>query len=246
MVMPSSTLYWQTTDFVFHSQTIKMQLDNIHQARINMIEQQIRPWNVLETDILALLQQVKREDYVPAAYKAMAFADMEIPLSSAPGAIMLAPCVEARMLQDLHVQAHEQVLEVGTGSGYMAALLSGRAQQVLSLEIDPLLADQAHHNLRTAGIHHVEVQVADGAHLQMPADRRFDVIILSGSVAQIPNALLQRLSVGGRLAAIVGDEPVMHATFVVRNSVSDFSTTTPWDTSAPRLLHFPELSSFSF
>lgn len=216
---------------------------NLEQARFNMIEQQIRPWDVLDADVLHLLSVVKREDFVPLAHKALAFVDMEIPLGH--GQYMLAPRVEARMLQDAAVQKHEKVLEIGTGSGYMAALLAHRAQRVISLEINPELANLARANLQKAGIHNAEVRQFDGAK-GAPAEGPFDVIILSGSVAEVPQALLAHLKVGGRLVAIVGEEPVMRATIVTRTSETDFRTSQPWDTVAPRLLNFPEPSHFHF
>jgi len=216
---------------------------NLEQARFNMIEQQIRPWNVLDAEVLELLAVVKREDFVPLAHKALAFMDMEIPLGQAQ--MMLAPRVEARMLQDAAVQKHEKVLEIGAGSGYMAALLGHRAQRVISLEINPELVQMARTNLQKAGIHNVEVRQFDGAK-GASADGPFDVIMLSGSVAEVPQALLAQLKVGGRLIGIVGEEPTMRLNIVTRSSDAEFKTSTPWDTVAPRLLNFPELSHFHF
>ena len=143
------------------------------------------------------------------------------------------------------MQKHEKVLEVGAGSGYMAALLAHRAQRVISLEIDADLAAQARTNLQKAGVHNAEVRHADGAK-GAPVEGPFDVILLSGSVAEIPHDLLSHLKVGGRLAAIVGDEPMMRATIVTRTSETGYTTTQPWDTVAPRLLNFPTPSRFSF
>lgn len=216
---------------------------NLEQARFNMIEQQIRPWNVLDADVLHLLSVVKREDFVPLAHKALAFVDMEIPLGH--GQVMLAPRLEARMLQDVAVHKHEKVLEIGTGSGYMAALLAHRAQSVVTLEINPEQAAVARTNLQKAGIHNAEVRVADGA-VATPAEGPFDVIVLSGSVAFVPPALLAQLKVGGRLIAIVGDEPTMCATLIKRTGDVEFITSTPWDTVAPRLLNFSEHTKFQF
>jgi protein-L-isoaspartate(D-aspartate) O-methyltransferase len=220
---------------------------NLEQARFNMIEQQIRPWDVLDTEVLHLLSVVKREDFVPLAHKALAFVDMEIPLRGAaePAQCMLAPRVEARMLQDLAVRKHEKVLEIGTGSGYMAALLAHRAQRVISLEIDADLVSRARANLQKAGIHNAEVMQADGAK-GLPAQGPFDVIVLSGSVAEVPSALLAQLKVGGRLMAIVGELPMMRATLITRTSDAEYKTTQAWDTVAPRLVNFPEPSRFSF
>ena len=219
---------------------------NIEQARFNMIEQQIRPWNVLDTDVLQLLSTVKREDFVPEAHRALAFADLELPLrSGVEGACMLAPKVEARMLQDLALQPTDKVLEIGAGSGYMAALLAQRAQRVISLEIDPELAALARANLLKAGIHNAEVRQADGSQ-GAPVEGPFDAIVLSGSVAEVPHKLLAQLKVGGRLLAVVGDQPVMHATLVTRTGEAQYSTRQDWDTVAPRLQGFGEHSRFNF
>jgi protein-L-isoaspartate(D-aspartate) O-methyltransferase len=226
-------------------------LSDLEHARFNMIEQQIRPWDVLNKAILDLLTVVRREEFVPLAHKALAFVDMQIPLKAGSdeamrlGQSMLEPKVEARLLQDLHVLPNEKVLEVGTGSGYMAALLAHRAQRVITLEIDPELARTARANLQRAGITNAEVREADGSK-GLPAEAPFDVIVLSGSVAEVPPALLSQLKVGGRLAAIVGAEPVMRATFITRTGEASFSTLQPWDTLAPRLANFPEPSRFSF
>jgi protein-L-isoaspartate(D-aspartate) O-methyltransferase len=216
---------------------------DIEQTRFNMIEQQIRPWEVLDSHVLQLLATVKREDFVPLAHKALAFVDMEIPLGH--GACMLAPKVEARLLQDLQVQKHEKVLEIGAGSGYMAALLAHRAQRVISLEIVPELAQMARTNLQKAGIYNAEARQGDGAE-DMSVDGPFDVIVLSGSVESIPSALLAQLKIGGRLAAIVGNEPMMRATIVKRISDTATQTSQPWDTVAPRLQSFAVASKFNF
>ena len=216
-------------------------------ARYHMVEQQIRPWNVQEPEILALLGSMRREDFVPAAYRSMAFTDMEIPLSDGAqvdGQCMLAPRVEARTLHDLHIQPHETVLEVGTGSGFMAALLARRASSVLTLEIDPALADMARSNLAAAGIHNAEVRVADGAR-GAAVHGPFDVIVLSGSVAVVPPVLLDQLKPGGRLFAVVGTGPMMRATIITRKNAG-LETAQPWDTVVPRLLNFAELPHFQF
>jgi protein-L-isoaspartate(D-aspartate) O-methyltransferase len=223
---------------------------NFEQARFNMIEQQIRPWEVLDSQVLSLLAMVKREDFVPKAHQSLAFADLEIPLPphSHPSQCMLSPKVEARMLQDLAVQKHEKVLEIGTGSGYMAALLAHRAQQVISLEIEPSLAASARDHLRQAGIYNAQVLEQDGSKpLSAPElAGSFDVILLSASVAEIPASLKAKLKVGGRLMAIVGNEPVMSATLLTRLGESQFRTEQNWETVAPRSQHFPEPSAFRF
>ena len=216
---------------------------NIEQARFNMIEQQIRPWNVLDDEVLHLLSVVKREDFVPLAHKALAFVDMEIPLGY--GQCMLAPRLEARLLQDAEVRKHEKVLEIGAGSGYMAALLAHQAQRVISLEIDPDLVRMARANLQKAGVHNAEVRQFDGA-VGAAAEAPFDLIVLSGSVAEVPQSLLAQLKVGGRLLAIVGEEPVMRVTRVTRKGEAEFKTDKLLDTVAPALQNFPVPSHFHF
>ena len=221
---------------------------NVEQARFNMIEQQIRPWDVLDPAVLALLATVRREDFVPPAMRALAFVDTQVPLlaGQAHGPCMLEPKVEARLLQELQVQRHEKVLEIGTGSGFMAALLGHRAQRVLTLEIDNDLAQTAHANLQRAGVLNVEVRVADGASTDLSADGPFDVIVLSGSVAELPERLLVLLKPDGRLIAIVGDEPVMRARLYKRADTASWSHTDLFDTVAPRLRGFAEAQRFSF
>ncbi len=213
------------------------------QARFNMIEQQIRPWDVIDSNVLTLLAEVKREDFVPAIYKSLAFADMEIPLGH--NQHMLSPKVEARMLQDANIQSGDRVLEIGTGSGYMAALLAHQASQVLTFEIYPALVSLAKNNIAKADIQNIEIRQSDGA-FGASEDGPFDVIILSGSVSEVPKDLMNQLSIGGRLVAITGSEPIMRATLITRATTNYFVTTHPWDTVATRLINFPEPSHFSF
>ena len=220
-----------------------MNLQNVEQARYNMIEQQIRPWDVADAAVLELLSMVKREEFVPAGYKAMAFADMAIPLSA--GQAMLAPRQQARLLQDAAVKAGDKVLEIGAGSGYMTALLAQQAQRVVALELHAELAEMARANLQKAGVRNAEVRQADGAG-GAPADGPFDVILLGGSVAEVPHALLAQLKIGGRLVGIVGDEPIMHAYVVTRTSESNFKTDEKWDDNVPRLMNFPQPAAFKF
>ena len=215
---------------------------NIEQARFNMIEQQIRPWDVLDPDVLELLALVRREDFVPPQHRALAFVDTEVPLPN--GQSMLAPKVEARLLQELAVQRHERVLEVGAGSGYMAALLAHRGQHVTTFEIDPELARLAADNLRRAWISNVNVLQADASRV-VPEGGPFDVILLSGSVAELPRTLLAQLKPGGRLAAIVGQLPIMRATLVTRSG-DGFAQVELFDTVAPRLKGFGEPTKFVF
>jgi protein-L-isoaspartate(D-aspartate) O-methyltransferase len=214
---------------------------NIEQARFNMIEQQIRPWNVLDQDVLDLLHVVKREEFVPAAYQNLAFADVEIPLPG--GESMFAPKIEARFMQELGIKKHETVLEIGTGTGYMAALLAHRAAKVTTVEINPELKELAEKNLAKAGIHNVTVEQGNGAE-GWAKGAPYDVIVISGALEVLPEALMKQVKVGGRIAAIVGQPPVMEASIIVRtgetayNNVKVFETNVKYLTGAPVPSHF--------
>lgn len=220
-----------------------MELRNVEKARINMVEQQIRPWNLTDPAVLELMSRLRREDFVPAAYKALAFADLEIPLVA--GQYMLMPRLQARLLQDAAVRPTDKVLEIGTGSGFMTAMLAHLAQRVISLEINPEIAALARANLKKAGVHHCEVRHANGVG-GAPADAPFDVILLGGSVLDVPQTLLNQLKPGGRLVAVIGEEPVMHATIITRTGQTHFKSVSKWDTAAPVLQHFPKPSTFRF
>ena len=221
---------------------------NVEQARFNMVEQQIRPTGVLDERVLHALSVMRREEFVPPAHRDLAFADMELPLRDAEiavkkGQVMLAPKIEARLLQDLDVQMTDKILEVGTGSGYMAALLGHRGNNVITLEIEPELAAMAKGNLQRAGVQNVEVRHADGS--VPPLDGPFDVIVLSGSMAAVPELYTAALKPGGRLITITGSAPVMRAT-LVRRTADGLEVTQPWDTVATRLVNFPEAPEFQF
>ncbi len=216
---------------------------NLEQARFNMIEQQIRPWDVLDPSVLELLRVVHREDFVPEAHRAQAFVDVELPLTATRH--MLAPKVEARLLQELKVLRHEKVLEIGAATGHLAALLGHKAQRVMALEADAGLAAQAQVNLKRAGVLNVTVLNQDGA-AGLAAEEPFDAILLSGSVAVVPQALLDQLKVGGRLVAIVGEQPVMRAVLFTRTGASDFRRVELFDTVAGRLPGFAEAPAFHF
>ena len=216
---------------------------NIEQARFNMIEQQIRPWNVLDQDVLDLLHVVKREQFVPAAYQNLAFADVEIPLPG--GEAMLAPKFEARILQETGVKKHETVLEIGTGSGYMAALLAHRAAKVTTVEINPETAELAKKNLANAGVHNVTVEVGNGAQ-GWEKGAPYDVIVISGALEVLPEAILKQVKVGGRIAAIVGQAPVMEASIITRTGENAYSTIKVFETNVRYLTGAPVPSHFQF
>ncbi|MFN7692707.1 MAG: protein-L-isoaspartate O-methyltransferase family protein [Burkholderiales bacterium] len=219
---------------------------DFEQARFNMIEQQIRPWDVLDPEVLQLLSLVRREDFVPAKLRHLAFTDTELPLgANSAGRRMLAPRVEARLLQELQVQPHERVLELGTGSGYLTALLAHRAAEVVSVESDPILQEHARQALRRAGLTRIELVLGEPLQGQA-AKGPFDVILLTGSVPELPRALLAQLKAGGRLCAIVGEEPVMRATLYTQAAPGQLASVELFDTVAQRLPGVAELSHFAF
>ena len=208
---------------------VKMDME---QARFNMIEQQIRPWEVLDPEVLDALSAVKREDFVPEALKALAFADLELPIGQ--GQSMLQPKIEARVLQEAGVRNTDVVLEVGTGSGYMAALLASQAEYVYSVEIDPALAEIARRNLRHAGVANVSVETGDASQgWSGPAP--YDVIVISGALRELPEVFLQQLKLGGRLVAFVGEAPVMEAQLIIRSDEKAFNTVNVFETVVPAL-----------
>lgn len=216
---------------------------NIEQARFNMIEQQIRPWEVLDQDVLNLLSIVKREHFVPAAYVDLAFADLEVPLPNDQH--MLAPRVEARVLQELAVKKHESVLEIGAGSGYMAALLAHRAQKVLTVEIDTELADFARANFVKNGVLNAEVVQGDGSR-GWAANAPYDVICVSGGLPVVPQELLEQLKVGGRMAAFVGGAPVMETQIITRMDEKQYRIASVFETYVEPLENAVQPSRFKF
>lgn len=208
---------------------------DFERARYNMVEQQIRPWDVLDQDVLDLLLGMRRDEFVPPAYRAMAFADMEIPLvvdGRQTGEVMLAP------------KKHETVLEIGAGSGYMAALLAHFARRVVTAEIREDLARFAGANLQRAGVSNAAVEHRHG--LRAAPGASFEAIVLSGSVPFVPEPLLDRLAVGGRLVAIVGELPTMTAQLVTRVADRQFSAEVLFDTVALPLVDFPKKEKFVF
>jgi len=221
---------------------------DLEQARHNMVEQQIRPWEVLDQSVLDLLLAVRREQFVPPAYRLLAFTDMEIPLKIDgvdSGECMLAPKVEARLLQELGLRAHEHVLEVGTGSGYMAALAAHKAQHVLTIEIDPMLAGFGAANLRRNGVHNAQVVVGDGAR-GWPGKAPYDAIVVSGGLPMLPPELPAQLKIGGRMALIVGEAPVMSAQIVRRVTETAFETLKLFETVVKPLRNALRPSAFRF
>ncbi len=216
---------------------------NLEKARFNMVEQQIRPWNVLDTDVLDLLMAVKREEFVPQGQELLAFADIEIPLGH--GVNMWFPRIEAHAVQAVQVKKSDKVLEVGTGSGYVTALLATKADRVVSLEIQPELAEEARVNLEKAGLTNVQVHVADGA-AGAESEGPFDVIVLGGSVPVLPQAILDQLKPGGRLFAVVGQAPCQSAQVVTCTAPGVFKTDSLFETVVQPLVNAPKAQGFVF
>ncbi|MGQ9684861.1 MAG: protein-L-isoaspartate O-methyltransferase family protein [Thiobacillaceae bacterium] len=212
-------------------------------ARHNMIEQQIRPWEVLNQNVLDLLAQVKREDFVPPVYRSLAFADMEIPIGH--GEAMWYPKIEARVLQALALKRTDRVLEVGTGSGYLTALMAAQAMQVVSVEFHPDLKESAEAKLRAHGFANVQVKIGDAAR-DWAEDGRFDAIVLTGSTPLLPEAFLERLNPGGRLFAVVGESPVMQACLVSKVGHGAHRTDVLFETELKPLVHALQPERFVF
>ncbi|MDO8304800.1 protein-L-isoaspartate O-methyltransferase [Herminiimonas sp.] len=220
---------------------------NIEKARFLMIEQQIRPWDVLDQDVLDLLVVVKREAFVPLAYRALAFADSEIPLPH--GENMMTPKLEARILQELAIKKHENVLEIGSGSGYLAALLAYKARHVTTVEINPELKALAQKNLVDYGVSNVDVLEGDGAQGYGGANQPnapYDVVVVSGSLPVVPDGLLAQIKVGGRMFVIVGNAPAMTAQIITRISDISYDTVNLFETCLKPLRNALVPSQFKF
>ena len=216
---------------------------DFERARFNMVEQQIRPWDVLDPRVLELLFRVRRDDYVPQAYRDLAFADMEIPLGQ--GERMLSPKLEARLLQELELKETDRILEVGTGSGYMTALLASLGSHVYSVEIIPEFSASAGARLRAHGINNVTLEVGDAAR---GWDRHapYDAIVLTGSVPILPESFQKNLNTGGRLIAVVGEPPVMEAQLVTCVSTGVYNTVALFETCIAPLRNALQPKKFVF
>jgi protein-L-isoaspartate(D-aspartate) O-methyltransferase len=216
-------------------------MQNLEQARFNMIEQQIRPCDVLEARILDLLHHVRREHFVPEAMKEMSFMDMEIPLGH--GVTMWQPKMEARALQELHLERADRVLEVGTGSGYLTALLSALAGHVTSVEIVPELSAIAKQNLQPYHRENITLEVGDASR---GWGEGYDAIVLTGSTPVLPEAFQRSLNLGGRLFAIVGDAPLMEAKLITRVAPDIYETVNIMETSVASLKNAQQAERFVF
>lgn len=216
---------------------------NIEQARYNMVEQQIRTWDVLNQEVLDLLFRLHREDFVPEQRRAMAFVDMEIPLGH--GQAMWTPKLEARVLQELVIRPTDRVLEIGTGSGYLTALLAADAAEVVSVDIVPEFTASATQTLRAHGIHNVTLHTGDAAR-DWPDEAGFDVIVLTGSTPLLSDAFRRRLKVGGRMFAIVGEAPVMQAQLITCTAPGATRSVVLFETCVAPLLNAPHPVAFVF
>lgn len=219
---------------------------NLEQARSNMVNRQIRPWEVLDQDVLDLLYTVPREEFVPPSCRKLAFADLEIPIGE--GERMWAPKIEARVLQALAPKRSERVLEIGTGSGYLTALLAHRAAQVYSVELRPALAAFGKANLARHGLDNVTLETGDGARGYAKWGP-YDIVVLTGSVPALPGVLLESLAPGGRVFAVVGEAPVMTAKIVtctMPGTVASCRTVELFETLLPPLANCEQPSRFTF
>jgi len=216
---------------------------NIEQARFNMIEQQIRPWDVLDSKILELMTAIPREAFVPAGYEGLAYADTEIPLGQ--GQVMLSPKVVGRMLQAANIDPLDIALEVGTGSGYLTALLAHGCRQVFSVDIDAKNSAQARKNLDSQGINNVTLEVGDAAR-GWDQSAPYDVIIINGSLPVLPETFQKSLNRGGRLVIIVGDVPVMEAILITRTGDNEWSSESLFETCIPPLVNASQPQRFTF
>lgn len=215
---------------------------DFERARFNMVEQQVRTWNVLDNNVLDTLMSVRRELFVPATYRSLAFADIRIPIGH--GQFMLEPRIEGRVLQAVAVKKTDQVLEIGAGSGRMAALLAERADWVRTIEIEPRIAGFAHQNLERAGVENIIVEEGDGSH-GWPERGPYDVIVVSGGLPELPPALLQQIKPGGRLFAFIGQAPVVTGQLVRCVEEGRFETRSLFETWV-QMLKTPDSPHFDF
>lgn len=220
-----------------------LEYNDREQARFNMIEQQIRTWEVLDAKVLDLLKEVPREDFVPPQYAGLAFADIEIPIGE--GQTMLSPKVEGRILQALEIKKTDKVLEIGTGSGYLTALLAKSAKEVISVELIPALSAIARERLNKLNIGNATLEVGNAAD-GWPAQAPYDVIVFTGSLPVSPENVKRNLTIGGRMFVVTGDAPAMQATMIRRVSADSFKHDVIFETCLPPLNNAPQPDRFQF
>ncbi|MBL80138.1 MAG: protein-L-isoaspartate O-methyltransferase [Nitrosomonadaceae bacterium] len=216
---------------------------NLEQTRFNMVEQQIRPWDVLDPEVIKLLFEMRREEFVPTPYRSLAFVDMEIPLGY--GEVMLAPKMEARIVQELQVKKTDKILEIGSGSGYLTSLLAKKGGYVYSIEVQSELKMIAEKNLQAHNITNVTLDVGDVFH-GCPENGPYDVIVFTGSVPVLPEEFQKNLVVGGRLFAVEGEEPIMHASLITCVKEGIYSRTGLFETCIAKLRNVQQKNQFIF
>jgi protein-L-isoaspartate(D-aspartate) O-methyltransferase len=209
-------------------------LTNIDIARQNMVENQVRPWEVLDARVLDVLKAVRREDFVPAKYRSLAFADMALPIGG--GQSMMKPTVEGRLLQALALDGDDRVLEIGTGSGFVTACLARLAAAVTSVEIDAALAESARARIAASGAQNVRIDVADAVRDFRP-NERFDAVAVTGAVNALPDRFRDWVTPGGRLFAIVGESPAMQAILYTRIDDTHWNEESLFETDLAYLTH---------
>ncbi len=216
---------------------------NFDQARFNMVEQQVRPWQVLDDTILQLFETILREDFVPSRYRKLAFSDMSIPLDH--GQVMMKPIVEGRMLQALEIRADETALEIGTGSGYISACLSHLAKEVCTVDIFEDFVDTARRRLDDKSFDNVYCHVGDALNGWLP-EQQHDVVVVTGSVPEVPEIFKEWVNPGGRLFAVRGDSPVMEAVLMTRINVTEWTEESLFETDLVRLVNADRPPEFEF
>lgn len=220
-----------------------MIVPSYEKARFNMVEQQVRPWEVLDSQVLELIGNLPRDHFVPDNYKGLAYADIEIPLGD--GQKMMFPRVEGRLLQALDIQPTDNILEVGTGSGYLTACLAKMGNRVISQEINPTFTEQARQRLAELQIENVELRTTDSLSDDIESGR-FDAIAITGSLPEMPEAFKQRLNIGGRLFVVIGQSPVMTAFLVTRTGENEWQSEPLFETDITPLTNAPVIRKFEF
>ncbi len=216
---------------------------NFKQARSNMIEQQIKPWDVPDQSVLDLISAIHREDFMPDEYKRLALADTRIPL--AHGQVTMTPKVEARLLQALEIRPEDEIIEIGTGCAYLTALLAKSGHHVLSVDIYPDFTEQANLKLQQYNTRNVTLETGDAAHGWQKSSP-YDVIVFTGSVPFLEECIQQQLQIGGRLFVVIGQSPVMEATLIKRLSEHEWSTEILFETDLPELEAVSKIEPFKF
>jgi protein-L-isoaspartate(D-aspartate) O-methyltransferase len=216
---------------------------NFEQARFNMVEQQIRTWEVLDARVLELLETTHREDFVPVRYRKMAFSDMALPLDHDQS--MMKPVVEGRLLQSLELQADETVLEIGTGSGFITACLAQMAQQVVSVDIHEQFSREAEVKMKEKDIHNVEFETGDVMTGWQP-EQAHDVLVVTGSVEDIPDHFLGWVNPRGRVFVVCGESPAMEAKLLTKLNATEWREESLFETDLARLINAEKAPEFDF